>query len=282
MNPMILFPNAKINIGLYITSRRDDGYHNLETLFFPVGWQDIMEIVPAKGTQTTLTVSGNAVECPPEKNLVMKAYAALNDVIPLPPVDIYLHKIIPDGAGLGGGSADAAFTLKGLNELFSLEMTDGQLAEIAAKIGADCPFFIYNRPMLAKGIGNEFTPVDIDLSGKTIAIVKPHESVSTREAYSGVTPMIPECDLTTAISADIKEWRGKISNDFEKSIFPLHPAIQSVKEQLYALGADYASMSGSGAAVYGIFQSDNYDRLSEQLAKTFPGCATFSGKILLS
>ncbi len=247
---MILFPNAKINIGLYITSRRDDGYHNLETLFFPVGWQDILEIVPAKGTQTTLTVSGNAVECPPEKNLVMKAYAALNDVIPLPPVDIYLHKIIP--------------------------------AEIAAKIGADCPFFIYNRPMLAKGIGNEFTPVDIDLSGKTIAIVKPHESVSTREAYSGVTPMIPECDLTTAISADIKEWRGKISNDFEKSIFPLHPAIQSVKEQLYALGADYASMSGSGAAVYGIFQSDNYDRLSEQLAKTFPGCATFSGKILLS
>jgi len=279
---MILFPNAKINIGLYITSRRNDGYHNLETLFFPVGWQDILEIVPAKGTQTTLTVSGNAVECPPEKNLVMKAYAALNEAIPLPPVDIYLHKIIPDGAGLGGGSSDAAFTLKGLNELFRLELTDEQLAAIAAKIGADCPFFIYNRPMLAKGTGNEFTSIDIDLSGKMIAIIKPRESVSTREAYSGVTPTAPEFDLTTAIRTDIKEWRGKISNDFEKSIFPAHPAIESVKEQLYALGADYASMSGSGTAVYGIFQSDNSDRLSEQLAKAFPDCTIFSGKISLS
>lgn len=279
---MILFPNAKINIGLYITSRRDDGYHNLETLFYPVGWQDILEIVPAKGTETTLTVSGNAVECPPEKNLVMKAYRALNNEIPLPPVDIYLHKVIPDGAGLGGGSADAAFTLKGLNTLFSLELSDERLAAIAAKIGADCPFFIYNRPMLAKGIGNEFSPIEIDLSDKIIAIVKPQESVSTKEAYSGVTPSEPKFDLQEALAADITEWRDKISNDFEKSIFPAHPAIESVKEELYALGADYASMSGSGAAVYGIFRGDSYDRLSEQLTKRFPGCATFSGKMALS
>lgn len=276
---MILFPNAKINIGLYITSKRPDGYHNLETLFYPVGWSDILEIVPAKGTETTLTVTGNTVECPPEKNLVVKAYRALNEATPLPPVDIYLHKIIPDGAGLGGGSSDAAFTLKGLNELFALELSDDALAEIAAGIGADCPFFIYNRPMLAHGIGNEFESCDIDLTGKTIAIVKPEESVSTSEAYSGVVPALPEYDLRPALLDDITQWREKISNDFERSIFPAHPSIKAVKEKLYELGAEYASMSGSGAAVYGIFNNGSADRLSELLPKLFPGCATFSSEM---
>lgn len=276
---MILFPNAKINIGLYITSKRPDGYHNLETLFYPVRWSDILEIVPAKGTETTLTVTGNTVECPPEKNLVVKAYRALNEATPLPPVDIYLHKIIPDGAGLGGGSSDAAFTLKGLNELFALELSDYTLAEIAAGIGADCPFFIYNRPMLARGTGNEFESCDIDLTGKTIAIVKPEESVSTREAYSGVVPALPEYDLCPALLADITQWRKKISNDFERSIFPAHPSIKADKEKLYELGAEYASMSGSGAAVYGIFNSGSADRLSELLPKLFPGCATFTGEM---
>ncbi len=279
---MILFPNAKINIGLYITSRRPDGYHNLETLFYPVGWQDILEIVPAKGDDTTLTVTGNTVACPAEKNLVMKAYRTLNDEIPLPPVDIFLHKIIPDGAGLGGGSADAAFTLKGLNEIFSLNLTGQNLAEIAVKIGADCPFFIYNRPMLAKGIGNEFSPSTLNLDNRIIAIVKPNESVSTREAYSGVNPMMPIHDLATSLTLKISEWRDTISNDFEKSIFPSHPAIEAVKTHLYGLGSDYASMSGSGAAVYGIFKGDNYDRLSERLATEFPGCATYLGKLGLS
>lgn len=276
---MILFPNAKINIGLYITSKRPDGYHNLETLFYPVGWSDVLEIVPAKGTETTLTVTGNPVECPPEKNLVIKAYRALNEAFPLPPVDIYLHKIIPDGAGLGGGSADAAFTLKGLNELFGLELTDERLAEIAAGIGADCPFFIYNRPMLARGIGNEFSPCEVDLSDKTIAIVKPRESVSTREAYSGVVPAAPEYDLHSALLENITVWKEKISNDFERSIFSAHPSIEAVKEKLYELGAEYASMSGSGAAVYGIFSNDSADRLSALLSKIFPGCATFTGEM---
>lgn len=279
---MILFPNAKINIGLYITSKRPDGYHNLETLFYPVGWRDILEIVPAKGLDTTLTVSGNAVQCPMEKNLVIKAYKALDKEFPLPPVDIFLHKIIPDGAGLGGGSSDAAFMLKGLNELFSLGLSDTRLAEIAAKIGADCPFFIYDRPMFAHGIGDEFTDCDINFRDKIIVIVKPQESVSTAEAYAGVIPAMPQHSLQSVLKLPITEWKDKVGNDFEKSIFPAHPSIRSVKESLYEMGALYCSMSGSGAAVYGIFDSDIYDRLAETVPDRFSPCSTFVGKMAIS
>lgn len=276
---MILFPNAKINIGLYITSRRSDGYHNLDTLFYPLMWHDILEIVPAKGSETTLTVSGNSVDCPPEKNLVMKAYRAMNDEVPLPPVDIFLHKIIPDGAGLGGGSSDAAFMLKGLNSIFNLSFSDDRLAGIAAGIGADCPFFIYNQPMFARGIGNEFTPAELDLSDYVVAVVKPMESVSTKEAYSGVVPSRPEYDLRESVLKDVVMWRSRVSNDFEKSIFPGHNSIRAVKEKLYETGAVYASMSGSGAAVYGIFPKADADRLAETLASLFPGCSTYSGQM---
>lgn len=277
---MILFPNAKINIGLYITSRRSDGYHNLDTLFYPLMWRDILEIVPAKGSETTLTVTGNSVACPPEKNLVMRAYRAMNDEVPLPPVDIFLHKIIPDGAGLGGGSSDAAFMLKGLNSMFNLSLPADRLADIAAGIGADCPFFIYNRPMFARGIGNEFTPAELDLSDYVVAVVKPIESVSTKEAYSGVVPSLPEYDLKESVLKDVVMWRSRVSNDFEKSIFPEHNAIRAVKKKLYETGAIYASMSGSGAAVYGIFPKEDADRLAETLAFMFPGCSTYSGQMV--
>ena len=170
---MVTFPNAKINIGLNITSRRDDGYHNIETIMVPIPWCDILEIVPAKGPESTLTIHGRPVNCPTEKNLVMKAYRAMEKRYNLPAVDIFLHKIIPDGAGLGGGSADAAFTLSALNQLFEIGASDAELADIASTIGADCPFFIYNKPMLATGIGTDFTPISLDLSGYKILVINP-------------------------------------------------------------------------------------------------------------
>lgn len=267
---MILFPNAKINIGLNVLRRRPDGYHDLDTLFYPIGWRDVLEIVPASGECATLTVTGRAVDCPAEKNLVMKAYRALSEKVELPPVDIYLHKVIPDGAGLGGGSSDAAFTLRGLNEMFALGMTDADLAGVAVTIGADCPFFIYNRPMFASGIGDLLRPAGLSLDGYLICVVKPDESVSTREAYSGVVPSVPLAPLSDKLSRPVETWRGEVANDFEKSVFPLHPVIESVKERLYGLGAVYASMSGSGAAVYGIFPSDYADRLSAIVPEEFP------------
>ncbi len=270
---MILFPNAKINIGLSVTQRRPDGYHDLETLFYPVPWYDILEIVPASGSDTTLTVSGRDVDCPVEKNLIMKAYHALSKRMLIPPVDIFLRKVIPDGAGLGGGSSDAAFTLTGLNELFKLGLSKEELADTAAGIGADCPFFIYNTPMFATGIGNIFTPAAIDLSGMAIAIVKPPVSVSTKEAYSGVIPAMPVCGLPSLIAEPVNCWRDIVVNDFEKSIFAAHPEIAIAKEKLYSLGASYASMSGSGAAVYGLFGKMS-DRLADTATKMFPGCDT--------
>lgn len=273
---MILFPNAKINIGLDIVGKRPDGYHDIETVMYPVPWCDILEIVPAGGERTTLTVTGRGVDCPPEKNLVMKAYNALAGQVSLPPVDIYLRKIIPDGAGLGGGSADAAFTLRGLNELFALGFSDDALAEMAAGLGADCPFFIYNRPMLCTGIGTDFAPAAVDLKGYTIVIVKPAVSVPTALAYSRVTPAVPEMRITGLIADAPSKWQGRIKNDFEASVFPLYPVVADVKDRLVAMGALYASMSGSGSAVYGIFEGDI---LSERLTDSFAGCSVFSSKL---
>jgi 4-diphosphocytidyl-2-C-methyl-D-erythritol kinase len=277
---MILFPNAKINIGLDIVSRRADGYHNISTLFYPIPWKDILEIVPAKGEESTLTVTGRKVDCPAEKNLVMKAYRKLNEVVPLPPVDIFLHKVIPDGAGLGGGSADAAFTLVGLNRLFELGLTDEQLAEVAAEIGADCPFFIYNKPMLAEGIGNKFSATDLDLSSYTIAVIKPEEAVSTKEAYAGVTPEEPKTAISEAVKRDIGEWKYTVKNDFERSIFPNHPVIAEIKQHLYDIGAIYASMSGSGSSVYGIF-SDSPAKVSPKIDMAYPKHDTIVGQLLV-
>lgn len=277
---MILFPNAKINIGLNVTAKRPDGYHDLVTLFYPVGWHDILEIVPAKGTRTTLMVTGRTVDCPPEKNLVVKAYRSLNEVVPLPEVDIYLHKIIPDGAGLGGGSSDAAFTLIALNRMFGLELSDETLAEIAGRLGADCPFFIYNKPVMATGIGDCFSSHSLSLKGMTIAIIKPAESVSTAEAYRGVVPASPEWDLAPVLLEDVTTWRDRVVNDFERSVIPAHPVIGDIKQRLYDMGALYASMSGSGAAVYGIFPSGSADNLSQTVASEFEGCDTYVGNLL--
>lgn len=272
---MILFPNAKINLGLYITAKRPDGYHNLLTAFYPVGWRDILEIVPAKGSETTLTVTGRSVECAPEKNLVMRAYRAVAERMPLPPVDIYLHKVIPDGAGLGGGSSDAAFTIFGLNNLFGLGLSPAQMAGIASEIGADCPFFIYDRPMVATGIGDVFTPCEVNLDGVPVLIVKPKVHVPTRDAYSRVTPRTPDIDLSALLSSPVEEWQGRLVNQFEDNVFPLHPEIAALKEELLDMGAAYASMSGSGSSVFGIFPGADSAKLSLVAAERFPGLDFF-------
>lgn len=273
---MVVFPNAKINIGLNIISRRQDGYHNIETVMYPIDWCDILEVVPAGGDKTTLTTTGNPVNCPPEKNLVMKAYNLLNETTPLPPVDIYLHKIIPDGAGLGGGSSDAAHLLIALNSMLSLNLSDDTLASITARIGADCPFFIYNRPTLATDTGTTLSPIDLSLDNHSIAVVKPDVSVPTAQAYAGVTPQTPATPLIHSINLPIDSWQQSIKNDFEKSIFPIHPIISEIKQTLLSLGAVYASMSGSGSAVYGIFKGDI---LADTIKCHFPHCATFSTRL---
>lgn len=252
---MIKFPNAKINLGLNIVNRREDGYHDIETVFYPIALQDVVEIVPAKGNESTLTVYGRVINCPTEKNLVMKAYRSLEKDYNLPPIDIYLQKNIPDGAGLGGGSSDAASTLLILNEMFNLNISKEELAKRAAKLGADCAFFIYNSPMMATGIGDVLSPIEVNLHGKTLLLIKPDVSVPTAEAYSKVTPKHSEIDLATSLNTPINKWSVIIKNDFETSVFSAHPELANIKQTLYDTGAEYASMSGSGSSIFGIYES---------------------------
>ncbi len=261
---MITFPNAKINLGLNIKAKRPDNYHEIETLMVPIGWCDILEVVPAQGTDTTLTVYGNNIKCDPEENLVMKAYRKLAEHTIIPPVDIYLQKIIPDGAGLGGGSADASFMLKALNTLFELNLDNECLAEIASTLGADCPLFIYNRPMLATGTGTTLSKVDIQLP-YYICLFKPEIYVSTKDAYSNVFPTPWNIPLAERISnGDLLN----VVNDFESSVFPQHPELQMYKSMMEAEGACYASMSGSGSSIYGFFNTEKDARRVADILST--------------
>jgi 4-diphosphocytidyl-2-C-methyl-D-erythritol kinase len=249
---MIVFPNAKINIGLNVVSKREDGYHNLETIFFPVKLADALEFVEAD--ETTLTTSGIALDSLPEQNLILKAYHLLKRDFNLPPLHFHLHKVIPFGAGLGGGSSDAAFTLKTLNEFYNLGLTTEKLENYAAQIGADCPFFIHNKPTFATGLGNQFHEIEIELSGYEVVILKPDFSVSTPEAYKNVIPRNPRFRLPEIVKNPVNDWKNLIVNDFENSVFPKYPRIAELKQFLYKMGAGFASMSGSGSAVYGIFR----------------------------
>lgn len=271
---MILFPNAKINIGLDILRRRPDGYHDLSTVMAPTGWTDILEIVPSKDEIDRLSVTGRKIACPPESNIVMKAVKALRTEFNFPAVDIHLHKIIPDGAGLGGGSADAAFTIRGINQLFSLGLTDEQMAATAASLGADCAFFIYNRPMMCEGIGNVLSSTALPIPDNLqLAIINPEISVSTAQAYSKVIPGVPATPLNEIIeNTPFELWQGRVKNDFETSVFLQFPEIEFIKTTLLDLGAIYASMSGSGSSVYGFF--DTPDALPE-LQTAFPTSTIF-------
>ena len=256
---MITYPNAKINIGLNITERRPDGYHNIESVFYPINLQDAVEIKTIEGEEPQggykLKVSGTILDGTPDDNLVVKAYQLLRKDFNFPAQKIHLYKHIPVGAGLGGGSSDAAAIIKMLNDKFALGLTSEQMQNYAVQIGADCPFFINNTPVFATGIGNIFTPIEFSLHGKTIILVKPDIFVSTRDAYALVKPSPAAIPLTEAIKQPISEWKQIITNDFEKSVFAKYPEIAAIKDKLYDMGALYASMSGSGSAVYGIFDS---------------------------
>lgn len=275
---MITFPNAKINIGLDILRKRPDGYHDIETIMIPVPWCDILEIVPSRGAETTLTISGRHVDCPPEKNLVMKAYRAMNEFTPLPPLDIYLHKVIPDGAGLGGGSADAAFTIAAIAEMLRLDIDKPTLAAIAATIGADCPFFIHNRPMLASGTGTVLNPIELDLTDYNIIIVKPPVAVPTKEAYAGVIPAIPDVPLAERIASGIDNWQTEVINGFESGIIKKHPEIGEIKSRLLKCRAKYAAMTGSGSAVFAIYKGDIMTAIAEELSLNN---SVFNGKLMV-
>ena len=250
---MVSFPNAKINLGLYITGKRRDGFHNLESVFYPVPWRDVLEMVRTE--KTSFQSTGLAIPGAPTENLCLKAYTLLRKDFQLEPVQIHLHKIIPIGAGLGGGSADAAFALKLVDELFELYLDDSILEEYAAKLGSDCPFFIGNQPVLATGRGEVFEEIKLDLSGWHAVLVNPGIHIGTKEAYAGITPKPAPISLKEVLETKpVKEWKGVVANDFEESIFANHPSIGELKEALYAAGSDYASMSGSGSTVFGLFE----------------------------
>ena len=251
---MLTFPNCKINIGLYVTNRRQDGYHDLETVFYPLAVKDALEVVEAKG-ETTLTATGRAVSGGNRDNLVWKAWEMLRQQYSdkVGALDIYLHKAIPMGAGLGGGSADGAFMLRLLNDYYKLGLTGDELETKALTLGSDCPFFIRNTPQFAMGRGEQMEPVMVDISGYSIQLICPEVHVSTAKAFKMLQPKPAGFDLREVPRLAIKDWKDKISNDFEGPVFREHPGLSDIKDQLYGQGALFASMSGSGSAIYGIF-----------------------------
>lgn len=247
--------NCKINLGLDVLRRRDDGYHDISTVMYPLrGLYDVVEVEAVPSADTAELVSlGMEVDCPAEKNICLKAYELLRRRYGIGGVRITLDKRVPFGAGLGGGSSDGTAVLVALNEVFSLGMDEAALIAAAAELGSDTPFFVRNIPQLCEGRGEIMSAVDVDLSGWWIVVVKPDEGVSTREAYAGVTPRVPARPLAERIAEPVERWQGSVVNDFESSVFASHPAIGRVKRSLLEAGAVYASMSGSGSAVFGLF-----------------------------
>lgn len=253
---MIIFPNAKINLGLNIIRRRKDGFHDIETCFVPVPWREALEIVPApEGKKTTLNITGLPVPGQDGQNLVMRAFKALHKDFQLPASTIYLHKVLPMGAGLGGGSSDAAHALQCLNDLYGLYLSDNILELYASDLGSDCPFFLYKRPMLASGRGEILEEIELDLTGLHIGIVHPGVHIGTKEAYAGVSPMEPATSMKDILLSPVDTWKDRLTNQFEESILPNHPEIKEIKDKMYNEGAVYSSMTGSGSAVYGLFTS---------------------------
>ena len=252
---MIVFPNAKINVGLRILNRRDDGYHNIESIMVPVKLADALELTPSADGKFGFTSSGIEIEGDPGDNLCVKAFRLMQSRYQLPEVKIHLHKVIPAGAGLGGGSSDAAFTLRLLNRMFSLRLCNQELGSMAAELGSDCTFFIENRPALAGGRGELLSHADFSLHGYQIAIVKPHFPISTAEAYSLVKPSGIGLPLPEIQGADPEKWKDLLINDFELPVIEKWPEIGDLKQQFMDMGAVYASLSGSGSAVFGLFRS---------------------------
>jgi 4-diphosphocytidyl-2-C-methyl-D-erythritol kinase len=258
---VIVYPNCKINLGLRILEKRADGYHNLETIFYPIPLSDILEIIenpdPENSPNFPLSTSGLPIQGTPSSNLCVKAYKLLKKDFPkLPWVRVHIHKVIPIGAGLGGGSSNGAFALTTYNQVFNLGITDEKLAAYAAELGSDCPFFISNKPSYAKGRGELLEPIQLDLSAYTFVVVNPGIYINTGDAFRDIKPAFPEKSLTDIIKAPLERWKDELVNDFEIPIFKKHPDIAAIKDDLYVAGALYASMSGSGSTVFGIFRKD--------------------------
>jgi 4-diphosphocytidyl-2-C-methyl-D-erythritol kinase len=272
---MILYPNAKINLGLQVIEKRADGFHNIETVFYPVGWNDMLEVLPddSKSSGVTFSSSGIFIPGAVEENLCVRAYNLISKEYPMPAVKVHLHKMIPIGAGLGGGSSDAAFFIRALNDLFELNLAWGELHHYAKQLGADCSFFITNKPVFAEGKGDQFESVNISLKGYYVAIAYPNIHVSTADAYVGVTPQKRNISLEEIILNPINKWKEVLINDFEKKIFEKFPDIAELKKKMYDSGAIYSSMSGSGSAVYGIFPNEI------DISKEFENCLTWSGSL---
>lgn len=267
---MVSFPHCKINLGLNIVSKRADGYHNIVTCFYPVPWTDILEIIPSD--KFHFQTSGNVIPGREVDNLCLKAYRLLEVDFKIPPVQIHLHKIIPTGAGLGGGSSDGAFTLRSLNQIFNIGLSIGQLKNYASTLGSDCAFFIEDKPKMGTSRGEVLTDLSVTLKGKFLVILKPDAQVSTAEAYNGVQVEVPSLEIKTLLeNTSVNEWRTRLRNDFEPTVFSKLPEIERIKNKLYEVGAEYASMSGSGSAVYGIFNSQRNTDV------TFPGSVVWSG-----
>ena len=286
---MIAFPNAKINIGLNVVAKREDGYHDIETVFYPVLLQDALEIKPMRPLDPaqlrkrieagllvqpddafmpyrllprkedipccSLEMTGNEFPFSAADNLVVKAYLMLQQDFDLPSIDIKLHKHIPSGAGLGGGSSDCAFMITLLNRRFNLRMREGMMERYAARLGSDCAFFVSNTPSIATGRGEILNPIGLSLKGYTILLVKPDIAVKTADAYASVTPHRPEISLADAVMRPVSEWKECVFNDFEPSVFAKHPLLAEIKQKLYDLGAEYAAMTGSGSTIYSIFRT---------------------------
>ena len=254
---MLVFPNAKLNLGLYVTERRPDGFHSLESVFVPLPWTDALEILPAApGQSTSITLTGRPIPGSPATNLCVRAYELLQADFPqLPAAQLYLHKLVPIGAGLGGGSADAAFALKATNDLFSLGLSAEALEGYARRLGSDCAFFIRNKPVLAVERGDVFEEISLSLAGTACVVVYPNLHISTAEAYGRIVPQRPRFPLREALARPMNTWRETVSNDFETALMPAHPVLADIKKQLYDAGATYASLSGSGSAVYGLWET---------------------------
>ncbi len=264
---MIDFPNAKINLGLNIIERRDDGFHNIESILYPIGLNDVLEVVPQTNTvDFELSCSGRALNIDPKQNLIYKAYQLLSADFKLPAVKVHLHKSIPFGAGLGGGSADASFMLSLLNREFELNLTNQQLSSYAQKIGSDCAFFIANQAAFAFAKGDELKLVDLDLKGLHLVVVYPQILISTKEAYANIKYNQKGADLLESIKRPVREWKQLLKNDFESSLFKKYPEIAGIKQRLYKMGAVFASLSGSGSAVFGLFE------VKPQLNNFFEDC----------
>jgi len=248
---MVLFPHAKINLGLQVIEKRLDGFHNIVSCLYPINWCDALEIL--EEPQFNFSTSGINIPGDPKHNLCVKAYQLIRERFDIPPVHVHLHKVVPIGAGLGGGSADGAFTLIGLRDMFDLPLSKPQLGQLAAKLGSDCAFFIDRRPVLATNTGDELEPITLSFPDGYLLIVTPPIQVNTGKAYSRLTPRAPSWDLKESLSRNLTDWPNLITNDFEKPIFEQFPIIARVKEVLLEKGASFASLSGSGSSVFGIF-----------------------------